>query len=68
MKPNQTVTTEHYQQLIDLTRVLNQKRPIIAQTSMKNLTPNCAPSDYFDRWFWHDFTDQYFKTYLKKMA
>jgi len=31
MKPNQTITAERYQQLIDLNRALSQKRPIIVQ-------------------------------------
>jgi len=36
LKPNQTVTAEYFQQqLIDLNRALNQKRPIIAQRKCK---------------------------------
>jgi len=35
LKLNQTITAEHYQQLIDLNRALNQKRPIIAQRKRK---------------------------------
>jgi len=35
LKLNQTITAERYQQLIDLNRALNQKRPIIAQRKRK---------------------------------
>lgn len=35
LKPNQTVTAERYQQLIDLNRALKQKRSIIAQRKRK---------------------------------
>jgi len=35
LKPNQTITAECYQQLIDLNCALNQKRPIIAQRKPK---------------------------------
>jgi len=37
LKPNQIVTARRYQQLIDLNRVLNQKRPIITQRKRKIL-------------------------------